>query len=513
MNQDQRQQIKRYLDILLRRKIIIVFCLIISIVIGLGVYLKTPKLYRSTSLIMYQQKINPTEMSPDTERFQEIVGTVSQQILSRTSLENLINQFGLYKNLRAQLPMEDVVDIMKNEHITIKQAKSGNTFEVSYQGSNPRTVLLVTNALAAKFIEENIRYREESVSETSSYIKDELNMAKTSMNKKDAAMRDYKLQYYNEMPQQLDSNVSRLNALQSEYQNYQNNLQDLERTKVLIQEQMSLRYELLSQISGTTQGLNMSDQQIYSKSSQLKNLRLELKNLQTKYTDKHPDVKRLKSLIAELEADMTTGSEQDDKETGDPQIAKWQQQLDAIEYNMKRINTERDETKRQIEKYKKWIEAAPVREAEWAELTRDYEQLNKHYETLVSRSIQADSAESLEKRQKGSQFKIVDPARLPETPFQPNFIKIMFMVVAIGFGLGGAIAFSQETLDTSFRDAHDLEKFLGLPVACSIPVIKTSSDKRRDKLKSVAWAAFLVFSLATIGGGMAYLWIMGVIVL
>ena len=107
-------------------------------------------------------------MSPDMSRFQEIVGTVSQQITSRTSLESLINQFDLYKDLRSQLPMEDVVDIMRNKHITIRAGpQSGNTFEVSYQGRIPRTVLLVTNALAAKFIEENIRCREETVSETS----------------------------------------------------------------------------------------------------------------------------------------------------------------------------------------------------------------------------------------------------------------------------------------------------------------------------------------------------------
>jgi polysaccharide chain length determinant protein (PEP-CTERM system associated) len=522
INQEQRQQLKRILDIFLRRKKIIIFCIIIALVLGLGKYLKTPKVYRSTSLIIYQQKINPTQMSPDTNRFGEIVSTVSQQIASRTSLENLINQFDLYKGLRAGLPMEDVVEIMRNSHIKIKTDRRGKTFSVSYIGGNPRKVLLVTNALAAKFIEENIRFREETVTATSAYIKDELSMAKESMNKIDAAMRDYKLNYYNEMPRQLDSNISRLNALQEQYQNYQVNLQDLERTKILIQEQISLRKEFLSQAEGSTQGF--TGQRVLSKSAQLNMHRLELENLQSKYTDKHPDVKRLKVQIDKLEVDLaeknTTTDIEAETETvpggigvRDNQIFNMQQQLETIEYNMGRLNSEREETKKQIEKYKKWIEAAPIREAEWSDLTRDYEQLRKHYETLVQRDLQAVSAQSLERRQKGSQFKIFDPANLAEKPFKPDFEKIMLMAIAISLGIGGAIAFALELLDTTFRDAHDLEKFLGIPVACSIPVIKTATEIRKQNIKSGAWITVLILSLGAIWGGMAYLWVKGTIVL
>ena len=260
LNQDQRQQVKRFLDIFLRRKVLIILCLLMAVVIGLGKYMKTSKVYRSSSLIMYQQRINPTQMSPDQMSFEEIVSTVSQQITSRSSLESLIMQFDLYRDLRARLPMEDVVAIMRNNHISIRPNRRGNTFEVAYKGRVPRTVLLVTNALAAKFIEENIRLREEKVSETSAYIKDELSMANETLNKKEAAMRDYKLRYYNEMPEQLGSNISRLNALQSQYQGYQNNLQELERTKVLIQEQISLREEFLSQIARSSKGLSTPDQ-------------------------------------------------------------------------------------------------------------------------------------------------------------------------------------------------------------------------------------------------------------
>ena len=165
------------------------------------------------------------------------------------------------------------------------------------------------------------------------------------------------------------------------------------------------------------------------------------------------------------------------------------------------------------EKYSKWIDATPVREAEWTDLTRDHKQFSKHYDKLVGRNIVAGSAESLERRQKGSQFKIIDPAHFPETPFSPDFVKIMLMAIGIGLGTGVAIALGLEVLDTSFRDAHDLEKFLDLPVACSIPVISTDKEKMTQRFKSAIWLSLLVLSLTILSGSIAFLWYKGIIII
>ena len=531
INQEQRQLIKQVVNILLRRKIIIFICMLLAIVVGLGYYLKAPKVYRASSLIMYQQKINPTEMSPDMGRFGEIVSTVSQQITSRSSLENLITQFNLYPGLRARLPMEDVVDIMRKKDVRVNPSRTGNIFTVSYTGPQPRTVLLVANALAAKFIEENIRLREETVSETSSYIKDELNMAKNALNKKEAAMREYKLKYYNEMPDQREPNISRLNGLQIQYQTSQNTLQELERTKVLIQEQIAIRQEMLSQMTGGVP--------VGNNAAQIVQLQAELDVLLSRYTEKHPDVRRIKSLIANLQEDAksdtkteTEGNEQDvataaDAEqvataeaveeqnpaNMDPQLYKLQKQLEAVDYEIEKLHKERERTQQQIERYMEWIEAAPMREAEWTDLTRDYQQFSKHYSDLVARNIQADAAESLERRQKGSQFKIIDPANFPAKPFSPDFIQIMLAALGIGLAAGAVLGLGLELLDTSFRDAHDLEKFLDLPVACAIPVIRTEKEQRKERLKSTIWFFTLFLSFSVLCGSIAFLWYKGVVII
>lgn len=531
MDQQQRQLVKKYIDIALRRKKIILAFLLVGLVGGLGVYLKTPKVYQCTSLIQYQrQKINPTAMSPDDIRSQtrEVVANVSQQITSRTSLEAMINEFNLYPESRAVLPMEDVVDAMRESHIKISNER-GDIFKVSYQGSDPKKVLRVTNALAAKFIEENLRYREERASETSAYVQDELKMAKAALDKKEEVMRDYKLQYYNEMPGQMQSNMTRLNALQEQYQNNQDSIHDLERTKLMVQEQISLREELLNQqLQSGNLGVNpsLTGNKPVGIRAEINQLRRDLQDLQLRYTDKHPEVKRLRKKIEELEqthqAELAESEGTEETETEDStasgkivdlQIEQLKHQLKDLEYNIVQLKDERLEIQKQIEKYKKWVEAAPVREAEWAALTRDYEQLHQHYETLVAQSLQAESAHTLEKHQKGSQFKIIDPAHLPETPFKPDFRKIMLLAAGLSLGIGAGLAYGIELLDTSFKDPGELETYLGVPVVCAIPNVSTKKELARQRLKNIAWCVLFCLSYGGLAVGALYLWRQGMIVI
>ena len=528
MSSEERQFLKKYLDILLRHKKLIIACLLLGITFGLVQYLRMPKVYKSAALIKYQrQSVNPTAMSPDDirTRTRDVVDTVSQQIMSRTSLEGIIKEFELYLKMRDVIPMEDVVDIMREHHILTRFLEGGDIFEVSYQGNDQDKVVQVTNALAAKFIEENLRYRQERASQTSSYVRDELNMAKEALDKKELVMRDYKLQYYNEMPEQRDNNMNRLNALQEQYQNNQASSHELERTRLLVQEQISLRREFLAQLSTDEAALDPTDSSALSGGiKDIYQLRMRLQRLQTRYTDKHPEVKRLKRIIRDLEMQQEgTPEELLNQEEGspgqsvnrqfDPQIEELKQQLNDLEFNINRLNDERKELVKQIEKYEQWIAAAPVREAEWSALTRDYEQFNEHYQRLVTQSLEAESAKSLENQLKGSQFKNIDSAHFPEKPFKPDFKKILLLAIGIGLGVGGGIALFLELLSTSFKDPGELEAFLKVPVICAVPVIHTKQELLKTRLINIALNISFLIAFGGIVIAAAYFWKQGMIIL
>ena len=507
MDSTQSQQAQKYLDLFLRRKVLIIAFLLLSLPVGLGVYLKTPKVYLATSLLSYQQqKINPNKMSPDVvSKISDIVSTLTQIVISRTNLENIISNLNLYSEARKELPMEDVIENMRKK-IEIKPMKRGDVFTISFSGNKPGEVARVTNELAAKFIEENLKYREERATETSDYTSDELQMAKREMDQKENAMRDYKLKNYYEMPEQKETNVVRLISLQEQYQNMQGNIQELERTLILIQEQVSSRKKIIASAGSVNLNLDTGGQNTevpVGNVQRLAQMKLLLEQLLLKYTEKHPEVKRVKKRIAKLEKEVSSDSDagsspslsaaektsvSPQKKSLDANILQLEAQRKNVELNIANIRQGQEQLKKHIEQYEKWVASAPTREAEWSSLTREYGQFKRHYDYLVSQDLQAKSMLNLERRQQGSQFKIEDPARRPGKPVKPDFLKILGGAVAMGLGLGFGLTLLLDFFDTSFRDGDSLVAYLGLPLISTIPYIDTKKEIKKRK-----WFAFLSF--------------------
>ena len=510
---------RKYLDLFLRRKFFIITLLLLSLPVGLGVYLYTPKVYQATSLLSYQkQKISPNDMSPDlASRISDIVSTLTQIVISRTNLEQTISSLGLYQELRRELPMEDVIEIMRR-HIVIQPMREGDIFTISFSGSDPRNVVKVTNALAAKFIEENLKYRQERASETSEYTSDELLMAKEGMDRKENAMRDYKLKHYYEMPEQSESNVVRLISLQEQYQATRESIQEMERTLVLVQDQLSNRKKFLKQAAMSALAEEgAADGGVQS----LEAMKLKLERLRGKYTEKHPEVKRMKKIVVKMEKEAAKhpassagkGSSLNSQVAFDSVIQQLEAQRKTVQISLGNTRQEMVQLKEKIAQYEKWVASAPIREAEWSSLTREYDQLKRHYDYLVSQDLQAKSMLNLERKQQGSQFKIEDPARFPEKPIKPNFMIIVGGAALIGLGLGAGLTLALDFFDTSFRNGDSLEPFLGVPLISSVPFIDIPIEQKRKSRKFVLGIILLVCGFLAVLALFFIVWRRGLIVI
>ncbi len=507
MEIQQIQQIRKYVDIAVRRRALIASFILLGVAAGLAYYLSQPKIYEASALLSYQQQaINPARMSPDEQaRIRDIVSTLTQIVTSNSSLERIIDEMGLYQELKRKLPIEDVISIMRM-NIDITPAGRGDTFQITFTGGQPDKVARVANSISSKFIEENMKYREAKASETFSYTSNELEMAKETLDSKEAVMRDYKLQYFNEMPEQRANNMTRLNSLQEQYQNRQDSIQDLERTRVLVQDQIAARKKIMEENSQLRMALtntnNSATTAVESRAEKIMRLKNQLASLLDRYTEKHPEVRRIRKQIANLEemADTTDNKsdENSDKsnEHFDQNLFELQMQIKEIGLNIKRLNKEKDDLKALMEKYENWIEAAPVRGAEWSALTREYEQLKRHYDFLVSQNLQASSALNLERKQKGSQFKIEDPARRPHNPVKPNFLMIIAIACLGGAGAGGALALGLEVVDSSFRDPSELEDFLDVELICSVPMLALEKEKSKKLVINIL--GYIIFSICSL---------------
>jgi polysaccharide chain length determinant protein (PEP-CTERM system associated) len=521
----QRQLIKKYVDLMLNRWRFITVSLFVGITIGLGYYFTVPKLYQSNALLSYeQQQINPAKMDPEQgrSRLQESLATLKELVTSRNSLEKVIIQFSLYENARKELPIEDVIDMMRKD-ISITPSNKGDIFSVAYQGPDPQKVMRVTNGLASLFIEENLKYREERATETSKYTESELAMAKKVLDEKEQQMRDYKLKYFNEMPEQRQSNLAQLQSLVQQNQSIQNSIQELERTKVMAQEQMGMQQRLASLRGLGDATPSAAARRPETDAERLQRLRVHLEELQGRYTEKHPEVRRTKQMIEQLEAKVGKGAApapQGAMSTANrATIAaslegqRLQAQLKQIDINIAQLREEQATIPPQIAKYQGYIEAAPVREAEWNGLTRDYNELRRHYDELVAQNLQAKSAENLERNQKGSKFKIVDSARLAEKPFKPNFLKILLVAIAASLGLSVGSVLTLDFIDTSFKDVGEIEEVIGVPVVCAIPFIEKDVETRKEKLVFRISVIFIMLYGVSLLGTIAVLWKNGLIII
>ncbi len=522
----QTDVVKKHANLIFDWHKLIIFCLLLAVSYGYATYLRMPKIYESKASIVYQQqRINPSRLSPDDEKqFGEMVNTTTQQVMSRSSLERIIREFDLYPEMRATRPIEDVVEQMRNRHVFVEMGRGkGNVFTVAYQGRDPQKAMRVANALASRFIEENLRLREERVMGTTRYIQDELRMSKEVLDKQEAEMRDYKLKHYNEMPDQRASNMSRLNALQEQLQATQRRMHELEQTRMLISEQIENRRDL-SRLRAGSVDMGIASERGRGRDD-LSEARRHLQEMLSRYTSEHPAVKRAENRVRQLEADRAGFMGQQDEsadgqngagltpEEHDPRINELLVQLREIEMNMQTLHSDSGRIREQMEKFQEWIDMAPVREAEWSALTRDYNQLRNYHDNLLSQSLAAEAAESLEKRQQGSQFRVVDAAYLPTTPVKGSFTKILFMAIGGGLAAGVGIVVLFSFLDTSFKDAREIEDYLEIPVTCAIPQIVTREEQKRQTFKNSLW--FLLFGgwLLSIIAATVYFYMQGEIII
>ncbi|EKD38010.1 MAG: hypothetical protein ACD_75C00901G0002 [uncultured bacterium] len=503
---NQVPKIIQWIDIGDRRKALITTCILTALTIGLGVYLSQPKVFQSDSLLSYQQQmVNAGRMLPDdNSKLKDIVSTLTQIVTSRSSLEKIINDEKLFEKERRQLPMEDVIEEMRSQ-ISIEPSKNGDTFRVVYTGSDPVKVVRVANALAARFIEENLKYREERASETSAYTEEELEMAKKMLDGKEAVMRDYKLKFYNEMPDQRETNMSRLIALQTHNQSRQESTQNLERTRALLRDQVATRRELLEIKESSLVAVASDSSRVLSKKQKKEQLLAELQALELRYKEQHPKIVSLKNKIVKLEQSSedesegelaTTQAADNPEERGDKTLMDLQLQIKDIDYSIEKILKEKEEVEVLIKQYEGWVAAAPIREAEWSALTREYAELKRHYDFLVGQNLQAGSALNLERKQRGSQFKIEDTAQQPVKPVKPDFLKIMGVALLLGCGAGVAGALFLQKMDTSFRFPEELETAFPFEVLCTIPHLPLKPEIDRQRIKTVI--GIVIFSTWTL---------------
>jgi len=480
-------EIEKYKEIALRRRWWIIIPFLLSILIGIGVSIKLPKVYQASTLILVQPQKVPASYVREIVSVDigDRLRTITQQVTSRTNLEKIIKEFSLYNEPGRHMFMEDKIQSLRRRievDVSGGGRRGANAFEIFFTGKHPKQIAEVANALTSYFITENLRLREDQAIGTSEFLTDELENIRRRLVEKEEELKRYRMRYMGGLPEQLDTNLRILTRIQQQIVVNQENLRETENRKLLIQQQISeaaeIRRARIAQAEGEI-----------AQSTPLDQLKTQLASLEARYTQRHPDVISLKEKIADLESKEKTDLKEVQGVPEDRSITRVEinlaNQLREIELEIANLKTEAAQLHSQMKRYQIHVENTPKREQELMSLNRDYSNVQETYNSLLSRKLEAEIAVNLERKQKGEQFRILDPANVPIRPFKPDIRRILLMTVGLGFALGCGLAYLRETMDTSFRRPEDVEELLQIPIIASLPFTLNARELKRIKRKEI----------------------------
>jgi polysaccharide chain length determinant protein (PEP-CTERM system associated) len=493
----------------------------------------TPRSYRAETVILIEpQKVPGEFVSPTvTVDLTARLRTITQQIKSRTRLEKIIQQYGLYEDMLADATMTDAVDVFR-DNIEVNVRGGHHAFEVSFQGKDRVKVRDVTNTLANLFIESNLKLREAQATGTTKFLDREIERLESDLQAKEEARRQFKEKYRGVLPENMNQNTTMMSHLQKQLDSINATIEQTKDRNVMLDTQLKNLERMEAQFASFEVGagdmLETTDQASGTPeawtSPELDQLRAELNNLKTRYSDKHPDVIKLQARIARLEEKQEAPPPEDDSEelvsvpdSGAVGVLEGASLFEAQEEDMRAqlrliagelgdLLQERNKIKAEIEMYRQRIEMGPKIELMWTDLSRGYDSIRNNYNVLLDKKYKAKVAENLERAQQAEQFTVLDPAKLPDKPFKPKTRKILMLAFFLALGSGFGLALLQEYLDASFSSAKELENRLQMPVLVSIPFIMTDRDRRRILVKKIATGTAMASMASILLYALYFLW-------
>jgi succinoglycan biosynthesis transport protein ExoP len=525
--------IQHYLGIVRRRHFHFLIPLFVAWVAVWGASWVLPPRYLSSTLILVEQPTMPKDyVTPNvTDDLQERMQSITQQILSRTRLLHIIDQFNLYTGPHSQPSPDQKVDRMRKDigiDLVRDEHNQITAFNVSYISRDARLAQAVTSELTNLFINENVEESTNQAKDNTKFLEGQLETARKTLSEQEEKVREFKALHVGEMPGQLASNLQILSGLQSQLQNEEDSLNTARQQHVYLQSMVD-QYRTMQGASknsdGTpTVGLPALDQE-------LDKLKAQLADLSSHYTDRHPDVRNLKEQIAKTEkvrdqlvasmkakdAAAQTTAQTDGGDTSatsgttDPTqaslLAPIQGQLKSNQVEISNREHSIAALKVKMDEYQGRLNQEPIREQQLADLTRGYDQSKANYDDLLKKKNESAMATSMVMQQRGERFQVIDPPSFPQKPDFPNRLKFCGIGLGVGLALGVVVAGAFEFMDDRMYDEKELKKLLPAEVIAEIPAIVNVADQQSATLKVwLGWAtAAVVFVTILAGSAISFL--------
>lgn len=476
--------VEDYLGILRRRwYIILVPAIIFPIAAFLFSYTIDPQYVSQTLILIEQQQVPTDYVRPVVnEDLDSRLASMREQILSRTSLQPIIEKYDLYGTKK--MTMDDRIDAARTSidikaiHSEISRSNGLPGFFISFKAADPRTAQLVCGDIASLFIKQNLLSRADAVGQTTEFLQTQSDQAKRTLDDQEAALAAFQMQHFGKLPSDENTNQSVLVTLNAQLNAVTQQLDQLVQNRSILE-------AMVNQQSQASPGAVAATQVAQRHETELQELMKQESDLLLHYTPENPDVKSVHRRIEDLKKQMT--EEPSTTAPAAPVVPSRTESV-ALQENRARLNSinlaiqnqkkTQADLQNQVHNYLARIQSTPEVEEQYKKLTRDYGAAQDNYNQIQTKMIQARAATDLEKRQQGEQFRMVDQPNLPDSPSSPRKNMYALGGLAAGLAVGLIVAALLEYKNTSLRSERDIWAFTQLP---TLAVIAWSSEVAHEK--------------------------------
>lgn len=564
--QSQEKSVQDYLAILSRRKVAIIITGLLVFILGLVAALVWPPTYKSSATILIKEQDIPSELvrSTVTSYAAQRIQTISQRVMTRPNLMEIIDKYNLYTDDLKRKTTEEVLGQMREaiglnmisaEVVDPRTGRPGMAtiaFTLSFEGSSPGSTQKVAGELTSLFLAENIRTRKEKASETLQFLTDETSKLEARIAEAEKKLAEFKEQNAESLPEMNAMNLTILNRTESELMNTESELRSLNERKFYLQSQLSMINPLTNMRSSTGESILDPVSRLKALESELASLsaryssahpdivkikreidglraqtgmsdssdetaklltkkRAELAALTEKYSADHPDVISLRKQVSELENQLQANPQSAENvamtlNPENPAYISVQTQLQTVESNIESLAARKARLKEKVQQLEKHIARSPQVEKDYQVLVREHQNALARFQDIKARQMEAEIGQELEKESKGESFVLIDPAQYPEEPVKPNRIAIIFLSFIFAMASGLGVAILKETMDSSVRGVSGVTKLLTAAPLAVIPLIYNTYDLRRKKRINMMVAGAVLGSIVVVLLAIHFFW-------
>lgn len=446
--------------------------------VGLAVVLAftLPAVYRSSATILIDVadvKDLPTTTGGYIDAQLEKVERLAQ---SDDNLWQLIEKYNLYEQYRGKDDRKDIIDRMRLniereiesfETVNPHQQKGSSAgtfmFTVSFKGSDAESTRDVTRDLANLYVQENAISRSEKAKDVTRFLEQVVSDLKVSVEQLAARFTSFKKDNVNSLPEQENTNREFLEK--AEY--------DLAIVKENILGWSTRKRQIESEIAVSRSG------DVSIKES-LAELRTQLTEARTRYSELHPDVRKLKAEIAAMEDQIRSGRgnelilRENENQRASQKAANINRRaaLAEVNQNLRSAQLSQQQLEEKIAEYEGRLVNAPTIGLEYEKLNRELDEATKNYQQMKDKLMEARLAEQVEKEAKGERYTIHKNAGLPTAPASPNIPILIALGIVLGLGLCFGYVALVSLFDRKIYGSAGVSSLFDAPPLAVIPVIK-----------------------------------------